>query len=84
MSKKKCNICYESNVSIIIFGNCSHKVCVNCISKLDKCPFCRGHLPDDIKILDYSKKSNINLDNIEIIVDDNIDYMNSWINMLNK
>ena len=86
MDKNCCNICYESNVSIIILGNCNHRICINCIRKVNKCPFCRGRIPNDIlNLSNIKKKNNINdLDNIELIVDDDTNYINSWINMLDK
>ncbi len=36
----ECTICMESN-KINICGNCTHFMCIDCYSKMDKCPYCR-------------------------------------------
>ena len=88
MNDKFCGICYENVNSNIIFGNCSHKMCVKCIKKLcvKICPFCRGKLPSDISDIlkvDNIETTHIQSDTYDFIIDDQIEYINSWNNMLN-
>ncbi len=36
----ECTICMEDN-KLNICGNCTHFMCIDCYSKMDKCPYCR-------------------------------------------
>jgi hypothetical protein len=58
-----CSICYET--ILLINLNCSHKICVECLSNLKKvlCPICRvelNYLPKKIKKIIYKNNSNHN------------------------
>lgn len=87
MNDRYCGICYESINSNVIFGNCGHKICVKCLKKMRGrlCPFCRGSLPNDIIDFISINESNNNESNYEydFIIDDNLEYINCWKNMLN-
>ena len=78
MENINCLICCDNKGSLIIFGNCGHKMCIQCTKKLinKKCPFCRRILPNDINLLLNSKINNYNIGyNDDIIIDDDIDYI---------
>ena len=58
-----CSICYEN--ILLINLNCSHKICVECLSNLKKisCPICRvelNYLPKKIKKIIHKNNSNHN------------------------
>ena len=38
--KEECGICLDEKKMVSM--NCKHKVCYDCYSKIDKCPFCRS------------------------------------------
>lgn len=48
-----CNICLKEYKNIIrIITTCNHTFCLDCLSKLNKCPYCRK----DLKVEIYFEK----------------------------
>jgi hypothetical protein len=42
---KDCDVCYEAKLDFKSCIQCVHTWCVDCHSKITKCPFCRKELP---------------------------------------